>query len=490
VSSRPASISQSKISRARLARPSAWPGAFVRATLALGFVSSSVGCVSPQTSQALDRTLEKASQRADRPRHTQPPAADAGVDVELSGELDAETIVALAVARSPSLTVFAERARALVHGGRAEASLPAGELGFEAWNLPLAKPYALGDANMYMVELRQRFPPAGGRDGRARAQVAEAEAALAETENEERLVAERAVTIFARYQTAHRAQALAKQQLVLLGRMAEITRARYTTGGTALADGARVELEITKQRRTLARIEGEIAEERARLNALLRRPASAPLGPPRLGGPETIALSVQQLVEMAARHRGQSLASEARVRAAVARREAASAEASVPAFTVGGGYWQDPRMRPGLGLSAMMSLPWLWGPERHRKAEAEAQESVARAEHAGTGLEIETEIGEAHARLERVVGELGVIRREALPAALRARESVSANYVTGKTSLLEWVDAVRSTLELETEVVALEGDLALAVASLERAVGTKLPRTPVPATIRGGDDGQ
>jgi outer membrane protein, heavy metal efflux system len=459
--------------------------------LVLGLASANVACVSPQTNQALDRTLEKASQRADRQRHEHPAHARVGVgaDVDLSGELDQETIVALAVARSPSLTVFAEQARALVHGGRAEASLPAADLGFEAWNLPLAKPYALGDANMYMVELRQRFPPAGGRDGRARAMVEEAEAKLAETASEERLVAERAATIFARYQTAHRAQALAKQQLVLLGRMAEITRARYTTGGTALADGARVELEITKQRRALARIEGEIAEERARLNALLRRPASAPLGPPRLVGPDTVALSVNQLVEMAERHRGISLAAEARVRAAVARREAASAEASVPAITVGGGYWQDPRMRPGLGLSAMMSLPWLWGPERHRKAEAEAQETVARASHAGTGIAIATEIGEAHARIERVLAELLVIRREALPAALRARESVSANYVTGKMNLLEWIDAVRSTLELETEVVALCGDLSLATAALERAVGTKLPRTPVSSAERGGDDG-
>ena len=138
----------------------------------------------------------------------------------------------------------------------------------------------------------------------------------------------------------------------------------------------------------------------------------------------------------------------------------------------------------------MMSLPWFWGPERHRKAEAEAQETVARASHAGTRIEIETEIGEAHARIERVLAELLVIRREALPAALRARESVSANYVTGKMNLLEWVDAVRSTLELETEVVALCGDLALATASLERAVGTKLPRTPVSAAERGHDDGR
>lgn len=442
---------------------------------------TSLGCVSPQTHRDLDRGFETVEQARSRghERTRQGTETTAEEEARLSDTIDRDTIVALAVARSPSLVAISDRARALLHAGRAEASLPSAEAGVEIWNLPLAKPYALGDANMYMLQMQQRFPPSGARDGRARAMIAEAEEKLAEAANEERLVAERAAISFVRYETAHRARELARQQLVVLQRMAEIARARYTTLGTSLADDARIELEVTRERRSLARIEGEIGEERARLNAVLRRPATAPLGPPRLGPAETVALSIKELVDLAHTHRGTSRAAEARVRAAVARREAASAEASVPMVTVGGGYWQDPRMRPGLGLSAMMSLPWLWGPERHRKAEAEALEDAAKAGRDSTSIDVDTEISEAHARSASVIEQLRVVREEALPTAMRARESVSTGYVTGKLSLLEWVDAFRSTLELEAEVVALEGDLALSVAALERAVGTKLPRTRV-----------
>ncbi len=47
---------------------------------------------------------------------------------------------------------------------------------------------------------------------------------------------------------------------------------------------------------------------------------------------------------------------------ALVEREAAEAEARIPEFMVGLGYWQDPTMRPGVGVTASMSLPWLWGP--------------------------------------------------------------------------------------------------------------------------------
>jgi outer membrane protein TolC len=43
-------------------------------------------------------------------------------------------------------------------------------------------------------------------------------------------------------------------------------------------------------------------------------------------------------------------------------------------------------------------------------------------------------------------------------------------------SLLEWVDAQRSVLELEMEVLDLQGEIAHGVNALERAVGAPLPR--------------
>lgn len=436
------------------------------------------GCVSTQTGRALDRSYDAAEiQLRDRSRD----AADVSraSEVDLAGPLERDEVVSQAVARSPALAVMAHRARALVHAGRAEGSLPNAEVGVEVWNLPLARPYALGEADMYMVELRQRFPAAGSLDARARAMAEEAQAMLAELSSEERLVAERAANAFADYAQAFAEKRLLERQLALLSRMGQAVRARYTTGGSGLAEAARIDVEVTKAQRALARVDGDIARSRATLIAVLRQPPGASLGEPREVPPETVRLSVEELIGRAEANRGATLSADARLRAAAARREAAEAEARIPEFMVGLGYWQDPTMRPGMGVTASMSLPWLWGPNRDRVRQAEEEEAAERAARDSAGLDTQAEVSEAHARLLALEAQLLVIRGQALPATSRSMEALTAAFSTGNASLLEWVDVVRSLLDLEMEMIVLHGDLQRGVASLERAVGTALPRTPL-----------
>jgi outer membrane protein TolC len=203
----------------------------------------------------------------------------------------------------------------------------------------------------------------------------------------------------------------------------------------------------------------------------------APLGEPSEDPPETVRLPVEDLIARAQANRGATLAADARVRAASARREAAGAEARVPEFMVGLGYWQDPTMRPGVGVTASMSLPWLWGPSRDLVRQGEEEEAAERALRESAGLEAQAEISEAHARLLALEAQLSIIRGQTLPATTRAMEALTAAFSTGNASLLEWVDVARSVLDLEMEVVVLHGELQRGVASLERAVGTALPRT-------------
>lgn len=453
-------------------------GVFKRSVAAAALTAVASGCVSAQTGRTLDRSYESATARVrEAPRRST--EGSTAAEAELAGPLARDVVVAEAVAQSPALAVMAHRARALVHAGRAEGSLPPAELGFEAWNLPLARPYALGEADMYMVELRQRFPVAGSLDARARAMAEEAQAMLAELSSEERLVAERAANAFADYAQAFAEKHLLERQLALLSRMGQAVRARYTTGGSGLAEAARIDVEVTKAQRALARVGGDIARSRATLNAVLRRPPGAALGDPRETPPETVRVSVEDLIARAEASRGATLSADARVRAAGARREAAEAESRVPEFMVGLGYWQDPTMRPGMGVTASMSLPWLWGPNRDRVRQAEEEEAAERAARDSAGLDTQTEVSEAHARLVALEAQLLVIRGQALPATSRSMEALTAAFSTGNASLLEWVDVARSLLDLEMEMIVLYGDLQRGIASLERAVGTALPRTPL-----------
>jgi outer membrane protein TolC len=367
----------------------------------------------------------------------------------------------------------------MVHAARAEGSLPTGELGLQAWNLPMTRPYAVGKADMYMVELRQRFPALGSLDARARATAEDAQAMLAEVATEERLTAQRAADAYADYVHGRQDHALHHQHLALLEQMQRAVQARFTTGGAVLADAARVDLELAKTRRAIARIDGDIARARSTINALLRRGIDAPLGTPREVGPETVRLSVEDLLARAGTSRGATLAAEARVRATRARRDAAEAEAHIPEFTVGLGYWQDPKRRPGIGATASMSLPWLWGPQRARLDEAKELEASELSLEDGASVELQSEVTGAHAQLAASERELLVVHDQAVPAARRSIDAMRAEYTTGSASLLEWVDTARSVLDLEMEETDLTAELAHAVAALERAVGSQLPRVGV-----------
>jgi cobalt-zinc-cadmium efflux system outer membrane protein len=438
-----------------------------------------LGCVSNQTRTALDRTYESALPehgKAQTVPSTQKRSRGPVEASSLEGPLTREAVVNRAVSESPALQGMGHRARAMVHAGRAEGSLPSPELMFQAQNLPLLRPYRLGDAFMYMLEFRQRFPAPGSLDARARAMGEEAQAMLSELVSEERAVAERAATAFASYQEASAEKRLLDEQLSFLTRMGEAVRARYSTGGSGLGDVTRISVEVAKVRRNVARVEGALARSRATLNAVLLRPAEAPLGPPEESPPETVRLPLGELLSLAQQNLGDALAADARLRAASARREAAEAEAKHPEFMVGLSYQQDPDMRPGMGVSAAMTLPWLWGPARHRVHQAEEEEAALKKERDDVNVLVQAEVNEAYAMLGAIEAEYTVIRSQALPAARRTLQSLAAAYSTGSASLLEWVDVMRSVLDLEMELVVLNGEFARTVASLERAVGARLPR--------------
>jgi len=430
------------------------------------------GCVSSGTGQLLDRTYEAAAVGERAPR-TPRESAQGADDVGLSSE---EAVTREAVAQSPELAVLAHQARALVHAGRAEGSLPPAELALEVWNLPLERPYSLNEADMYMVELRQRFPAAGSLDARARALAEEAQALLLELSGQERRVAEEAALAYADYVQAVAEGRIQERQVALLERMREVVRARFTTGGSVLADAARLEVELSRARRALARSSGEGARARAELNALLRRPADAALPEPPQAPPTTVRLSTEELVARAEESQGSLLSSAARVRAAEARQRAARAEARVPEFMAGLGYWQDPSMRPGFGITTSMSLPWFWGPGRHRVAQSEEEVLAEEAVGDESRLEARTAVLTAKASLDAIEEQLRVLSGQTLPATQRSLDALSVTLSSGSGSLLDWVDVSRSLLDLELEVAALHGELRRSVASLERAVGTALPR--------------
>src|SRR5262245_14032890 len=76
----------------------------------------------------------------------------------LEEAVDRRKILDAAVRDHPALRAAEERARATRAAADAEGRLPPPEAMVQIWQVPLARPYAIGDAQMIMFGLGQSFP--------------------------------------------------------------------------------------------------------------------------------------------------------------------------------------------------------------------------------------------------------------------------------------------------------------------------------------------
>ncbi|MBI5512193.1 MAG: TolC family protein [Deltaproteobacteria bacterium] len=419
--------------------------------------------------------LEQGLRRAPSARVPRPPSA--GPELPPGAPLAA--LVLAAVARDPVREAGVHRVRASLEEARAEASLPPPEVALEVWNLPLAQPYALGQADMYMVELRQRLTPSGMRDGLARASLEEARAVTSELAERELEVAERVTMAYSECFAAARHHALHEAHLTVLDAMREAVLARLSAGSGDLAQVARVEAERARVLRSLSRYHGDRVRASRALDALVQRPTGTDLGVCEAPSALTPREDPERLVTRALSLRGQVRAARGMERAALARAEASRAEARWPELMLGASYWQMPEQRPGVGLSIATSLPWLSPGGRARARAAEERALSARASAAEAERSVRAEVLEALSRMDTLGRELATLRAVTLPSLDRARDATAVAYIHQRAELLEWIDAARMRLDAEMDDADLVAELLRAGASLDRAVGAPVPRSPV-----------
>ena len=425
------------------------------------------GCATESSFARVDAIV-----RASRPRE-----ARAGESVPLSTR---DAIVRAAVTHDPGFVARLERARAMVESARADGALPPPEVNAQMWNVPFSRPWALGDAEMYMVELRQRLPPWGSLDARSRATLAGADAALAELASREREVSRRASDAWADFMAGALHHRVHHEHLAVVDQMRDATTARASVGG-GIEALARVELERARVLRLLTRFDSDQSRARRVLGVLAGREPAAPSELDREALGQTVAESREALEERALSRQRRMIEARSRVASARASVDAARAESSHPEFMVGLSGWFNTTQHQGYGANVSMTLPWLWGPGRARVAASEATLAAEEASVREAELETRAEVVEAFGRVRGIERELAEVRADALPAALRALDATRARYVAGGAPLIEWLDVARMRLDLAMDEADLVVELARAVAALEEAVGEPLARVTLDA---------
>ncbi len=299
-------------------------------------------------------------------------STNAAADEPLSAPVDRLTIVRAAVTAHPGIRASEQGAHAASLAAAGAGSLPPPEVMVQVWQVPIARPYAISDAGMIMVGLGQTFPALGARGARESAGEQMANAARAMGVDRARTIRRDAEHAYADYVEASARHSIHLAHRAIAQRALALARARHA-GGASLTDVAQMEVE-------LARVDADVIGDRTRLlgarlriNVLLARDPSAPLGPPSPGEPEMAAWDLATELSKAHQARPQLRAAEAEQKARAEEARAAKQEATLPSFSVAALYFAPVGPMPvnGYGANASMSLPWLWG-------EASARRDAAR----------------------------------------------------------------------------------------------------------------
>ncbi|GAB6068274.1 TolC family protein [Methylothermus subterraneus] len=381
---------------------------------------------------------------------------------------------------NPSLAAIRARYEALKAIPPQEGSLPDPEISFAAMSLPVDT-FNTGKEDMTQLQfgISQAFPFPGKL--RLKQEAAEWEAkAAGEDVKELRLKLLRDVEIvWWRLYYLDRALAIIAANQDLLRQFVEIAKTKYTVGQGLQQDVLLAQLELSRLIDLELQLQGLRGQEAAQLNALIDRPADAPVNLPAEVArtlPETpqepdLFRRAEEKRPLLARIHNQIEA--ARTRVDLAKKE------FFPDFKLGAfhgfRHGQDPsgKSRPDfLTLSLSMNLP-LYFATKQAKAVDQRQSELLRQQFRwqDTWNQVRAEIASALADYRRARDQAVLFDRGILPQARQTVASMLAGYQVGKVDFLNLVSAQITLYNYEIQYWKTLAEARQALARLEAAVG-------------------
>jgi outer membrane protein TolC len=331
----------------------------------------------------------------------------------------------------------------------------------------------------WRLEISQKLPYPGKLKLRGENALAEASAAGRDVDDMRLQLAESAGSAFYDYFLSDRALAVNKDSLELLRRLRENARSRYATNLAPEQDMLQADVEIGKEEDRRLELEQMRQIAVARINTLMHVAPDNPLPLP----PKELDISVklpdaQMLRERALARRPDLQALADRIAAEEAALELARKEYYPdfePFFMYDrfmGNVTDNRDLATMLGVR--MNLPVYRGRRDGAVAEAEARLAQRRAELARLTDQVNLQIQEAYARVQKSDKSVHLYQEKILPAAEKNIKSAQADYLNSKVPFLSLVEAQRNAVTLRDRYYEVLADYFRRRAELDRAVGGPL----------------
>ncbi|MDD5250311.1 MAG: TolC family protein [Rhodocyclaceae bacterium] len=388
----------------------------------------------------------------------------------------------LALARAGNPEFAAARADAAAAGERV---YPAGALADPVLRTELmdvtnygadAGPNVLpGRVGSTKYTLLQPLPFWGKRDLKRAAAQAEAEAAAGAAGVTWADLAARIKTAYAQYFALARLIELNRDVIDLIGRIEAITHTRYANGLVPQQDAIRVQVERSALRSELIGMETDYHHTAARLNALLARPAHAPLAAPQRQRPlpAPAHLDYAALAERVQAKNPQLFAADARIRAAEKNRDL-SYRNRYPDFTLGIAPTQTRNRVNDWELMVELNLPLQQESRRSQEREAEHLLDAARARKEAAANQLLEDLSDNLAAIDAAGRVLSLAQTSLLPQADLTFQAALAGYENGKVDFATLLDAQRQIRKAKQDIVKAQAEQQARLADIERLIGEDL----------------
>ncbi|HPU80118.1 TolC family protein [Accumulibacter sp.] len=288
-------------------------------------------------------------------------------------------------------------------------------------------------------------------------------------------IAARIKTNYAQWYYVHRNERLMREILDLMRRLERIAQARYTGGLAALQDVIRAQVEQTKLRGELVTLQTEQHHLHTRLNALLARPAEAPLAEPEKLRPlpAPARLDYAALAERV-RARNPQLASDlSKLEAAKKSRELVYRN-RYPDFTIGAGPIQYQNAIKEWELMIEMNIPLQQSSRRSQERESEAMLAAARSRREASTNQVLAELAENLAGIDGARRIEALATDDLLPEAELTFKAALAGYENGKLDFATLLDAQRQIRQARQEQIKAQAEGQARLAEIERLLGEDL----------------
>lgn len=255
----------------------------------------------------------------------------------------------------------------------------------------------------------------------------------------------------------------------------QIAQTRYASGLGAQADVIRAQVEQSNLTSERIALEGEQVQVLARLNAMMARPAEAPLAPPDPAPPLPSAekLTYGALLMRLRESNPQLMVEAARTGAAEKSRDL-SYRNRYPDLTLG----VAPVQRGGgireWELMVELNIPLQQGMRRAQEREAEAMLASVRARQQGLVQQLQSELAEQVAGLEAIRRTSTLIEGTLLPQAELNFKAALAGYENGKVDFATLLDAQRQIRSVRQSRIKNQAEAQMRLAQIERMIGEEL----------------